>query len=625
VSRDIPAPTVPASGALHPLGLDAVTIEGGFWGERQRRNAEVTLGHIERWLDRMGWLANFGGTPRAVLERGQEFSDSEVYKYLEALCWESARTGFPPALERRIGELSTRIAANQSDDGYVGTAFGGDGQPARYSDMAFGHELYCAGHLIQAAVARGRTAGLDDPLVAVARRLADHVVRTFGPDGRPAVCGHPIVEMALAELGRLTGDGRYRDQAALFVERRGHRSLPASHRGWEYFSDDLPVREARTLRGHAVRALYLASGAVDVALDTADAELMDAVAGQLRHALDRRTYVTGGMGSRHLDEAFGDDDMLPPDRAYSETCAGVASVQLAWRLLLATGRPEYGDVVERALFNVVAAGVGETGDRFFYANTLHQRVQTIEPDVDAPSLHFGGGMRAPWYDVSCCPTNVARTIASLAALLATTSDEGVQLHLYADATIEAEPPAGRVRLGVTTRYPDDGVVRIEVLEAPEEEWTLRLRVPGWSGDAILDDGAGTARAVGPGSAELRRRFRAGEVIRLVLDLSPSWIEPDPRVDAVRGCRAVRVGPRVHCLERLEGEPWAIDELRVDAAAPFGGTATSPTVRARRLAQTDAGWTLAEGGIEVPLLPYHRWANRGPSTMRVWLPLAEAAR
>src|SRR5690606_11757002 len=225
------------------------------------------------------------------------------------------------------------------------------GQGARWSDLEWGHELYCLGHLFQAAVARARTRPeADDGLLEVARRAADLGCGVFGDGGIRSVCGHAEVEVALAELARVTGEQRYLEQAKLFVDRRGHGVLADIEWGRGYFQDDVPVREAQVLHGHAVRANYLAAGAVDVAVETGEAELLDALRSQWERTVARRTYITGGQGSHHQDEAFGDDFELPSDRAYSETCAGVGSVMFSWRLLLATGEARYADLIERTLY-----------------------------------------------------------------------------------------------------------------------------------------------------------------------------------------------------------------------------------------------------------------------------------
>ncbi|GAA2660671.1 MULTISPECIES: glycoside hydrolase family 127 protein [Actinosynnema] len=613
-------PVVPSRGALRPLGLAEVRLAGGFWGTRQRVNAEATLPHARAWMDRLGWTGNLTAATRSPDRRGREFSDSEVHKLLEAMSWEAGRAP-NPALEQQITELTAAIAAAQSPDGYLGTAFGGPGQRPRYSDLAWGHELYCAGHFLQAAVARARTAGADDELLRVARGVADHVCAEFTTN--PGVCGHPEIEMALVELHRVTGERRYLDQAAEFVARRGRRTLPPHQFGWSYFSDETPVRDNPVLHGHAVRALYLACGAVDVAVETGDRALLDAVAAQFDRTLARRTYLTGGMGSRHTDEAFGDDFVLPADRAYSETCAGVATIMLAWRLLLATGDGRYDDVIERVLYNVVATAIGDDGRSFFYANTLHQRTRTAELPGDREQLGFGGGPRAPWFEVSCCLPNLARLLASLACYTATADDTGVRLHQYADADLATTLPDGReVGLAVRTRYPDDGVITVRVTKTDDRPWSLTLRVPGWAEGAVLHTTYGRHPAP-VGDVVVHRNFVVGEEIRLELPMRPRFTAADPRVDAVRGCVAVERGPVVHCAESAALD---LDSLRVDTGVPPVDGPGGVVVRALLDTPPERPWpygppTEPEGGAHAPLtlVPYHRWARSGPSTMRVWLP------
>ena len=427
-TRSTIAPVVPATGALRPLGLDEVAITGGFWADRQAVNGTATLDHIERWLEKDGWLGNFDRAAAGTLpegRRGREFSDSEVYKYLEALAWEIGRTD-SPSLEERFRAIVDRVAAAQESDGYLNTNFGRDGQGARWSDLEWGHELYCLGHLFQAAVARERTRpGSDDGLLAIARRAAGLVYAVFGENGIQSFCGHAEIEVGLAELSRVTGDSRYLELAALFVDRRGHGTLADIEFGRSYFQDDVPVREATVLSGHAVRANYLAAGAADIAVDSGDGELLEALRSQWETTIARRTYITGGQGSHHQDEAFGDDWELPSDRAYSETCASIASIMFSWRLLLADGSDaKYADLIERTLFNVVATSPSKEGTSFFYANTLHQRRPGEHAHPDEVSPRASSSLRAPWFEVSCCPPNVARTFASLAAYVATVDDAG---------------------------------------------------------------------------------------------------------------------------------------------------------------------------------------------------------
>ncbi|WP_214321857.1 glycoside hydrolase family 127 protein [Nonomuraea sediminis] len=593
------SPVLPSSGVLSPLGLDAVRPAPGFWGDRVRLNREVIIAHCREWMEKEGWIGNFrGDLPR----RGREFSDSEVYKLLEAMAW---------ADHPDLPELAATVAAAQEQDGYLNTRW----PAARYTDFEWGHELYCYGHLIQAGVARLRRHG-EDELTAVVRRAADHVCRRF-MDTRET-CGHPEIEMALVELYRATGAERYLEMARRLVERRGLPALADVPFGRAYFQDDLPVRRATVLRGHAVRALYLACGAVDVAVETGDGDLLAAVRAQWERTVAARTHLTGGMGSRHSDESFGDDFELPPDRAYAETCASIASIMLSHRLLLATGEARYADLAERTMYNLLATATALDGRSFFYANPLQVRVPA-EP-LTGVNHAAEGGLRSPWFDVSCCPSNLARTLASLPAYLATGDSRGIQIHHFTPGEIAC----GSLRVRVETGYPWSGTVVVRVLEPGEGR--ISLRVPSWARGATMSHGLD----VHPGYATTEGRWRPGDEIRLELPMVPRWTFPDPRVDALRGTAAVERGPLVYCAEALGDDPplarvgvpvAPVVEHEVDGVVEL-------EVQARVRATAPGGWPYTavqarDDGEDVALrlVPYHRWGNRGPATMRVWLPRA----
>ncbi len=620
-------PVLPSRGALRPLGIDEVRLAGGYWGRRQRINAEATIWHCLYWLEELGWLANFAkaasGEP---FERaGREFSDSEVYKLAEAMAWEIGRSG-SPELEERFVRLTEEIAAAQEPDGYLNTQFGHPGQRPRYSELEWGHELYCYGHLIQAGVARLRTRGEDD-FTRMVRRVADHVCDVFGPGGIERICGHAEIEVALAELARATGERRYLEQAKLFVDRHGEHTLADGGFGRSYYQDDVPVRKAEVLRGHAVRALYLSAGAVDVAVDTGDTELLEAVRRQWDRTITRRTYLTGGMGSQYSDEAFGADFSLPPDRAYSESCAGVAAVMTAWRLLLATGEASYGDMIERIAWNVLAGAVAPDGKAFFYANPLHQRTADEDPVAGELSHRAAGGRRAPWFDVSCCPTNLARTFASFASYVATATEEGLQIHQYTPAVVTTELAGGPIEVAVEADYPDGGTITVRVDRNEAGAWTLDLRVPAWAEGAVLIEPSGERRPAPPGTVSLTRDFAAGEQVRLELPVAPRWTRPDPRIDAVRGCVAVERGPLVMCVESVD-LPGAADvaDFTVDPGEDPVESGGAVTVAGRLHRRADA-WPYGPDpaaatdreAVEVALVPFHLRATREPASMRVWLP------
>lgn len=626
-------PVVPSAGALRPLPLGDLRLTGGYWATWQQRNADTVIQHCETWMERIGWTGNFdaaaSGNP--FDHAGIEFVDSEVYKLLEAMAWQLGAQ-HDDDLAERYDRLVERVAGAQDADGYLHTSFGRPWQRPRWSDMEWGHELYSMGHLLQAAVARLRTVG-GGRLVDVAVRLADHLVDVFETGGREAVCGHPEIEPALVELGRATGDHRYIDLARTFVERRGHDLLAPIEYGQEYFQDDVPVRDADVLRGHAVRALYLAAGAVDVAVETGDRELLDAVERQWSNTVAKRTYLTGAMGAHHQDEAFGADFELPPDREYGETCAAIASNMLSWRLLLETGESKYADLIERTLYNAVMVAPREDGRAFFYANTMHQRVEGTVPPEDKVLRRALSSLRAPWFEVSCCPTNLSRTLASVQSVFATVSDDGLQLHQYGDYEVDTVIGEGsRAAYSVRSDWPHAG--RVEVIATADSDGpvALRLRVPSWSSGTTLDV-VGETVPVHADTVTVTRVFAAGDSVVLDVPIRARFTEPDPRIDAIRGTVAVERGPLVYALESTDlGTDVSDVILPVDAELIDGGVDdVRVTVRAsswpephalpyRKLAREGAGADEAVGDSRtVHLVPYASWGNRGPSTMRVFLP------
>jgi uncharacterized protein len=628
-SRGRGLPAAPSRTLLAPLSVTASRLaDDGFWGLRARINADATLGHCLAWQERAGWLGNFDRAAAGTLpagRAGREFSDSEAYKLLEAYCWEQA-THPSDELEAVIVALIDRVGAAQEADGYLNTNFGRDGQQPRYSDLEWGHELYNYGHLLQAAVARLRTHG-PDRLLEIATGVADHVVRTFGADGIQSVCGHAEIEVGLLEFGRVTGNSAYRDQAELFLQRRGHGVLSDIEWGRSYFQDDIPIREAEVFRGHAVRALYLAAAAVDLAVETGDADLLATLERQWERTVATRTYITGGMGSHHQDEAFGEDFVLPSDRAYCESCAGIASIMVSWRLLLATGNVRYADLIERTLFNILATAPSADGRSFFYSNTLHRRTPGETPEEREQSKRADSSQRAPWFDVSCCPNNIARTFASLGAYVATVSVEGAQLHQYAAGAIEVElPERGVVGLAVATRYPDDGVIAVTVTATPDEQWSLDLRVPAWAAHARVQVNDEAPTVVEPGYARVSRRFAVGDTVLLTLPLDVRVVGADARIDAIQNSVAFEVGPVVYCLESVDlpagshVDDFVLDtDARVDAVdGALHVTGWLERVPASPWPYAAAAATPERTPTQTRLVPYHSWAERGPGTMRVWV-------
>jgi uncharacterized protein len=608
--------TAGAATTFRPLPLSAADVTGGFWARRQQVNRTVTIPAGLRRLRESGAFRNLRRAAGADQGRyeGPLFIDSDVYKWLEAVAWEQARA---PSDELAAGqaEATAVVAEAQRPDGYL-NSFVQVVTGERFADLTSGHELYCAGHLIQAAVAQHRATGHRE-LLEVAVRFADLLADTFGPGKRPELDGHPLIEMALVELYRETGARRYLGLARHFVEARGFGWAAAGPhpRPRSYYSDRVPVRAADTVEGHAVRALYLAAGAADLAAETGDDELLAALRRQWDAMVATKTYVTGGLGSRWDGEAFGAPYELSPDRAYCETCAAIGSIQWSWRMLLRTGDPRYADLIERTLYNALLPGISLDGTAYFYANALQVRSGAAD---DEPRNPANG--RAGWFEVACCPPNIMRTISSLGALLATSDDDGIQVHQYATSAITADLPAGPVDLAVATDYPWDGRIEITVRAAPDRDWSLSLRIPAWCAGARARIGGTAAwRACEPGTyLRLRGRWAPGSSVLLDLPMPVRWTAGHERVDAVRGCVAVERGPLAYCLEQAD-QPA---DVLVDDVQLTSVQLTSDECRAAWNPDLLGGVTVVQLA-RLTAIPYFAWANRGAGPMRVWIPRGPA--
>lgn len=626
--------------ALRPASAAQVT--GGFWAERRRVNAETSIPRGPAQLERAGNLANLraAANGRGDFSGDFPFQDSDVHKWLEAASWQLAERPDDEEVAAQVEELVRLLGSAQEADGYLQTYYQLARPDKRWQELGRGHELYCAGHLIQAAVAHRRATG-QLRLLAVAVRFAVHVEALFGP-GRTidGVCGHPGVETALVELYRETLEERWLDLAAYFVDRRGHGLLDADadpRLGSAYWQDHVPVREARTVTGHAVRQLYLLAGVADLAAERGDPELRSAAERLWDAMVSSKTYPTGGLGARHDGEAFGDPHELPPDRAYAETCAAIASVQWSWRMALLTGEAKYSDLVERTLYNGFLAGVGLDGTRWLYVNPLQ-----VRDEYEGAGEADGTARRTPWFRCACCPPNAMRLLAALPHYLASGDRDGLQLHQYATGVYAAG--GGRVR--VATEYPWEGRIAVTVEDAPAAtDWTLSLRIPSWcagftatapDGAVLTSDGTagGTVRGAGEGGdgadpgvdgvsggwLRVRRRWRAGDTVTLDLDLTPRLVRPDPRVDAARGCVVLERGPLVYCLEGVD-QPSGVrfDDLTLPSGAALAVRHDPDLLGGVRVISADG--RRRSDGTAVPLtaVPYYGWANRKAGPMRVWIP------
>ena len=618
-----------------PLDARAVTIDGGVWARAQAVNRDAAIPHGYRMLEKAGNLENLriaAGRSRGPY-RGPVFMDSDVYKWLEAAACEMARVP-SPSLLATCNEVIDLVAAAQGADGYINSHYTVAEPDRRWTDFAHGHELYCCGHLIQAAVAYRRATG-DDRLLAIAGRFVDYLHARFGPGRRVATPGHPEIELALAELYRETGERRHLDLAAFFLEHRGHGWLgPGRFNSPVSFQDRVPMRQSTTVEGHAVRALYLTTGVADLYLETGDKALLETLNMQWHDMVEGKLYLTGGVGARHHSEAFGHAYELPNDLAYCETCGAIASVMWSWRMLLATGESRFADLIERTLYNAILSGVSLAGDLYFYVNPLAS-------NGDVELLSRGGNRRKEWHLVACCPPNVMRTFAALDHYFATRDGSGLQIHLYGPARIAADLAAGSVAVRMESTYPWDGKVRLTIEDPGAAPWTLSLRVPAWcKGASATVDGRAVGTLGAGGYLRIERAWKPGGVVELDLPMPARLTEAHPRIESTRGCVAIERGPLVYCLETADNPDGHVADLEIDTAAPLEsvwapdrlggvvlvkatGWAVDTRPWANQLYREVGAPPAARRRVALTAVPYYAWANREPGAMRIWIPRGTA--
>lgn len=608
-----------------PLPLGAVRLDDPIWAPRIAINHEVTLPAVRARLDANGQITNFhraSGTVDAPFT-GLWFVDTDVYKWLEAASWVLA-TEPDPALEAEVDALIELVGAAQQPDGYLDTYYPAADADRRWTELPLTHELYCAGHLIQAAVAHHRATGKTS-LLEIARRFADLICATLGPaeaGKQPGTDGHPEVELALVELYRETGDQTYLDQAQYFIDVRGEGLAGAK----PYMQDHIPFRELDQAVGHAVRLLYLAAGAADLLAETGEPALRETLDRIWHNMTTRRMYISGGLGSRHEGESFGDDYELPNTRAYTETCAAIASVMWNWRMLLLTGEARHADLMEWTLYNGMLPGVALDGRSFFYIN---------------PLADDGRHRRQEWFFCACCPPNVARTLPSVPGYVATVDDDGIALHLYAQGTVTAAIPDGpTVQLHQETRYPWDGAIAITVdsIDGPAA-FALSVRLPAWcaTGARVWVNGEDVP-VTPPGSyLRLERTWAPGDMVQLELPMPVQVVTAHPYLFEDAGRVAIVRGPLLYTVEQADNPNLDLRDVVLPRRPEFteahepeflGGVTTlqfPAIVRTPGTAWSDRLYRVADHDPEttgapviVTAIPYFAWGNREPGAMETWL-------
>lgn len=606
---------------LKPVPVTSVELRDGFWAPRIEMLLNSTLPAIYSKLEEAGILDNFrrilGGVQAEF--KGYVFADEHVYKWLEAAAWLLSYMS-TDELKHKVNEVTNLIEAVQEPDGYINTRFRGKPEE-RYKNLRWSHELYVGGHLIQAAIACKRT-GVCDRLFGVAVRYVKHLNDTFGPGKLEVPDGHPGIEMALVEMYRETKDDKLLDLAEFFIELRGRGKLDRL----PYFVDNKPLKQLDEVPpgSHAVRFLYLVAGATDLYLETGDKDLWEALDRLWLDLVSKKMYITGGVGSRHDGEAIGEMYELPNDRAYAETCAAVANVMWNYRLLLATGEAAYADIMELTLYNAALSGISLDGKLFFYVN---------------PLADHGRHRRQPWFPCPCCPPNLARLLASLPGYFYSTSDDGIWVHMYASSKARIELRGKIVGLKQETFYPWTGRVVIRVEPEVEDEFSLYLRIPGWTKSAkVFVNERSLDASIKPSSyVKIERLWRVGDVVQLEMNMPVELVTSNPMVTYNTSRAAIKRGPVVYCLEQTDNPSADVRtmalttknrlEARFEPQLLNGVIVIEGDGYALEPSREELYADLSEFNIKARkakfrAIPYYAWANREPGPMVVWIPVLD---
>jgi hypothetical protein len=605
---------------VHGVPIRAVKMGDGFWAARRQVTVEKSIPSLYELFEANGIIDNFRRLSgrKNVPRKGPLYTDSDIYKWMEAVAF-VLQSEDRPELRALFDRVADDVLAAQEPSGYLNTYYQDDRKALRFTEMHRGHELYCLGHLLQAAIAYYRATG-NRRLLDGAIRYADFVVANFGPDKKPA------------ELSRVTGQRKYLDFAGYILHGDGER-LKLTPAQMVYMFSGRPFTERTKLEGHAVRAMYACSGATDYFLETGDQAYWNTLDTLWKDMVGRKMYITGGVGSRQGDEAFGAPYELPNQMAYTESCAAIGNFFWNWRMLAATGNARYTDLMERTLYNGVNAGMSLDGTLYCYRNPLEV---TGDPEDK---------IRNPWYTTTCCPPNLERVLASLPGYLYGTNRDGVFIHFYHNSELDWHLEDGTpIRLKQTTNYPWDGTVDIEVTPPDEETFTVFLRIPGWAPLARATvNGTPVMQLVRPGTyLGVKRKWKAGDHLRLAMPMSAQLMAANPRVTDDVGKVAAERGPLVYCLEGID-QPGveSLSDVMLSAPGMFdkgfseeyrrgllGGVVilqhqghVATAVAREPLYQAASIASLRPTkDVLLTFIPYFAFANREPTQMTVWVTL-----
>lgn len=618
---------------ISPVPFTAVKVSDSFWGQRLKASREVTIPLAFSKCEETGRYENFvkAAHPSDTIEvKGYSFDDTDVYKTIEGASY-SMQTFTDPELDHYIDSVLILVKAAQEPDGYLYTSrtmnpahpheWAGEKRWEKEEDLS--HELYNLGHMIEGAIAHFQATG-KTTFLEIAKKYADCAVHQVGdnPGQACVVPGHQIAEMALARLYVLTGQQKYLDLAKFLLNKRGYTTIKT-----EYSQSHLPVLEQSEAVGHAVRAAYMYSGMADVAALTGDTSYIHAIDRIWENIVNKKLYITGGIGATNHGEAFGKDYELPNMSAYCETCAAIGNVYLNYRLFLLHGESKYYDVLERTLYNGLISGVSLDGDGFFYPNPLES---------------IGQHQRQAWFGCACCPSNIARFIPSVPGYIYAVHDQELYVNLFLSNNAEIQVEGKTVGLKQTTRYPWSGDIELELAPKKKQNFNLKIRLPGWVlGQAVPGDlysfadrkqlsysvkvnGEAVTGELVNGYFTISRNWVKGDKVEIHFDMETRTVKAHPLVEADRGKVSVERGPLVYCAEWPDND-FSVLSAVVPKKPVFSVEHKPDLLYGIDMIHTDAQLLSynTQGKIEVTdvllnLIPYYAWAHRGSGEMAVWL-------
>lgn len=587
---------------IEQIDFSHVKINDNFWSPRLSKHVSATLPVcIDQIENQTGRIRNFENAAKGEGEHsGIFFDDSDVYKALEGMAY-SLINNPDPELEKKADEWIDKFAAAQQPDGYINTFYTLTGLDKRWTNMDK-HEMYCAGHMIEAGVAYYQATG-KRKLLDVCIRMTDHMMSQFGPGKRHWVPGHEEIELALVKLYQTTQEQKYLDFAYWLLEERGHGHGTMGDEGkWDpvYYQDIVPVRRLTDISGHAVRCMYLYCGMADVAALKNDTGYIAAIDRLWDDVVHRNMYITGGIGSSRDNEGFTEDYDLPNLDAYCETCASVGMVLWNQRMNQLTGDSKYIDILERSLYNGALAGISLGGDRFFYVNPLESK---------------GDHHRQEWYGCACCPSQLSRFLPSIGNYIYASSDDALWVNLYIGNT-------GQIRIGETdilltqeTDYPWDGSVKLTISTSQPLEKEIRLRIPNWCKTYDLSINGKRINVSEKKGYAVIKDWKSQDVIALDMDMPVDIVAADPHVKENFGKRAIQRGPLVYCMEEIDN-PEYFDQIQLSPSTTFQTAFVSDILNGIKTIKTNGRAQSAT------FIPYYAWDNRKAGKMRVWIPYNE---